>query len=40
MQELKELHDAYDAHAIAFDDFDAKKTQLLARIADGFGDST
>jgi hypothetical protein len=38
IQQLKELHDAFDQGTIAFDDFDAQKTQLLDRIASGFDD--
>jgi hypothetical protein len=39
MQSLKELHDAFDAGTIAFDDFESQKTRWLERIALGFADS-
>lgn len=35
LQQLKQLHDDFDADLIAFDDFDVQKQALLARIADG-----
>lgn len=33
LEELKRLHDDFEAEAIGFDDFDARKQDLLDRIA-------